>query len=29
MKEQKIVLNKTLYKKLSYSMLDEDYRWLR
>lgn len=26
---QRIVLSKTLYKKLSYSMLDEDYRWLR
>lgn len=26
---QKIVLNKTLYKKLSYSMLGENYRWLR
>ena len=26
---QRIILNKTLYRKLSYSMLDEDYRWLR
>lgn len=26
---QKIILNKTYYKKLTYSMLDEDYRWLR
>ena len=26
---QKLILNKTYYKKLTYSMLDEDYRWLR
>ena len=24
---QKIILNKTYYRKLTYSMLDEDYRW--
>ena len=26
---QKIILSKAYYKKLTYSMLDEDYRWLR
>lgn len=26
---QKIILDKEYYKKLTYSMLDEDYRWLR
>ena len=26
---QKIILHKAYYKKLTYSMLDEDYRWLR
>ena len=26
---QKIILDKEYYKKLSYSMLDQNYRWLR
>ena len=26
---QKIILTKGYYKKLTYSMLDENYRWLR
>ncbi|HJA65936.1 rod shape-determining protein [Lachnoclostridium sp. An169] len=26
---QKIIQNKTYYRRLTYSMLDEDYRWLR
>ena len=26
---QKIILHKAYYKKLTYSMLDENYRWLR
>ena len=26
---QKIILDKTYYRRLTYSMLDEDYRWLR
>ncbi len=26
---EKIILTKAYYKKLTYSMLDEDYRWLR
>ena len=26
---QKIILNKEYYRNLTYSMTDEDYRWLR
>ena len=26
---QKIILDRDYYKRLTYSMLDEDYRWLR